>query len=354
MREILCWVEIENDGTPTGASLETLEEAAQIAAAWGGRVVALVLRGAALTDDLEERLAVGLGGRGATQVLVATHPHLATYSTEGWCHTLAWLLRDSSFGLCVGPNSPNGADFMPRLAARLDAPLLTDCLALAPTEGGGLRLTCPAYGNRLHLLYEVEAASMRASRPLLATLRPGVRGLAGQATQGQASVQLLNLDGLDLDFSGTRSLGVLPPDPRTVDIVEAERIVAVGLGLPLETGVRLASDLAGCLGAAVGGTRPVVDKGWLPFSRQIGTTGRSVAPRLYVALGISGAGQHTGGLRGARLIVSINRDRSAPMMALSDLAIVGDAAEIVPLLINKLTARPQVEPTERKLVGNVA
>ena len=145
----------------------------------------------------------------------------------------------------------------------------------------------------------------------------------------------------------TRAQAIVPPAPDTVDLVEAERIVAVGLGLPHPLGVKLAYELAADLGAAVGGTRPIVDKGWLPFERQIGTTGRSVAPRLYIAMGISGASQHTGGIRGARTIIAINPDRSAPLMALADLAIVGDAAEIVPLLLKLLAARhPKIVDAE--------
>jgi electron transfer flavoprotein alpha subunit len=121
-----------------------------------------------------------------------------------------------------------------------------------------------------------------------------------------------------------------------VDISEAERIVAGGLGVGGPEGMNLLQQLAERLGAAVGGTRVLVDRGWLPFERQIGSTGKTVAPRLYVALGISGASQHTSGMTGSKTVVVVNTDRTAPMFGLADLGVVGDMRQIVPALLKRL------------------
>jgi electron transfer flavoprotein alpha subunit len=331
--EILCWLEIE-EGVLTGASLELLGEAAEIASIWQARVVGLVLTDFIL-GRAQEELAATAGKYGADELRPVEHPALAAYSTEAYGWALSEIITSQPYSAVLAPASSNGSDLFPRLAARLDLGLVTDCLRLAGSSDGKLHLTRPVYGDRLHAVYEAEA---NQGRPVLATFRPGSRGLSVLKGGGPAQVRSLTLRSEPGERHVT-SLGVVPPDPRTVDIVEAERIVAVGLGVSPAPGIEQAQALAGCLQAALGATRPVVDKGWLPFPRQIGTTGRSVSPRLYLALGISGAGQHTGGLRGAKIIISVNQDRSAPMMALADLPIVGDTAQIVPILIRKLQER---------------
>ncbi len=328
--DILCWVELE-EGVPTTASLELLGEAAEVARVWQGLVVALVLT---VTLDSTE-LALTLGSFGADELLIAQDPTFSTYCTEYYTGAVAEIIKSQSWAAIFAPASPNGSDFMPRLAARLNGSLVTDCLRLTGDSEGKLRLTRPIYGDRLHSQFEAE---LREGQPILATLRPGVRGVNILPNRAPAKIRHLELSS-DSDYQRTISLGITPPDPRSVDIVEAERIVAVGLGVSHTPGIEQARTLADNLGAALGATRPVVDKGWLPFPRQIGTTGRTVTPRLYIALGISGANQHIGGVRGAKVIVSINPDRSAPMMALSDLAIVGDAAQIVPILNENLRSK---------------
>jgi len=333
MTDILCWIELE-DGAPTTASLELLGEAAEIARVWQAQVVALVLS-ETLEANIQTELALVLGSYGADELLIAEHPTLASYCTERYTWAVAEIVKSESYSALLAPASPNGSDFMPRLAARLNAALVTDCLRLTGDLSGKLRLTRPVYGDRLHTLYEAEPSE---GQPILATLRPGVRGVSILPGRAAAKIRQLVLDG-EPGQQRSLSLAITPPDPRSVDIVEAERIVAVGLGVSRTPGIEQAQTLADTLGAALGATRPVVDKGWLPFPRQIGTTGRTVAPRLYIALGISGANQHIGGIRGAKVIVSINPDRSAPIMALSDLAIVGDAAQIVPILVKSLRSK---------------
>ena len=329
-KNVICWIELE-DGLPSAASLELLGEASEVARAWGSDLAALVL-----TDVADNQAAwlAKLGQYGTQWVLVALHPLLATYEGDAYCAALTQILAQQAWTALLAPATANAADFVARLAARLEVAVVSDCVRLAATADGGLNLIRPVYSDRLHSHYHfvpVDAAK------IIATFRPGARGLDLRPKPQQAALQIIKVN-IEPTAVRTHSIAIVPPAPNTVDLVEAEKIVAVGLGLPHPLGVNLAYELAADLGAAVGGTRPIVDKGWLPFERQIGTTGRSVAPRLYVAMGISGASQHTGGIRGARTIIAINPDRSAPLMALADLAIVGDAAEIVPLLLKLLAA----------------
>ncbi len=330
-KNVICWIELE-DGSPSAASLELLGEASEVARAWDGKLTALVLSD---TADNQAAWLAKLGQYGTQSVLVALHPLLATYESDAYQEALTQVLAQQDWTAFFAPATANVADFVARLAARLEVAVVSDCVRLAATTDGGLNLTRPIYSDRLHSHYHFEPA---ATAKIIATFRPGARGVDLRPQSQAADLQIVNVT-IEPSQVRTRSLAIVPPAPDTVDLVEAERIVAVGLGLPHPLGVKLAYELAADLGAAVGGTRPIVDKGWLPFERQIGTTGRSVAPRLYIAIGISGASQHTGGIRGARTIIAINPDRSAPLMALADLAIVGDAAEIVPLLLKLLAAR---------------
>jgi electron transfer flavoprotein alpha subunit len=136
-----------------------------------------------------------------------------------------------------------------------------------------------------------------------------------------------------------RSLRRLPPDPASVGLAEADRIVAAGLGIGTRDGLAAVERLAGLLHAAVGGSRPLADRGWLPFERQIGVTGQVVSPSLYVAIGISGATQHTGGLKDVGTLVAINTDAACPMMSRADLAVTGDAADVLRALSDLLEER---------------
>ncbi len=335
-KDVACWIELEN-GQPSRASLELLGEAAQVAQAQGGQLIGLVVADPA--DLPRQTLAETLGRYEVDRLEYLTASGLAIYSTEAYCQALTQGLNQIEWGLLLLPASPDGTDLSPRLAARLGLELVSGCIQISLTGPDGLRFTRPLFDNRLHAVYESRA------NQVLATFEPGARG---QSLPGRLRMPELYEQKVTLDTSRikSRSTGFIPPDPARVDIVEAERIVAVGLGLTYPAGLTLAQQLASQLEAAIGATRPVVDKGWLPFPRQIGTTGRSVTPRLYIALGISGAGQHTGGLKGAGTIISINKDRTAPMMALADLALVGDAAEVLPLLLRKLAARRKTRRVE--------
>ena len=255
--------------------------------------------------------------------------------------TLAQVL--AGVDMVVLPASPDGRDLAPRLAAILGRPLLAGAVRCAPDEVEVTRLD-----DRLSVRVGVDG-------PVLVTLRPGLRGTLGPAESTQVSA--LSLDAPEPSWDA-ESVEVLQPEPGVVDLAEARRIVGAGAGLvpPGADGaavMRLLADVGAALGASAGATRVVTDAGWMSYDRQIGTTGVSVDPELYIAFGISGAAQHVGGLGAPEHVVSVNTDPSCPMTAMSDLGIVADAPAVLAELATRLgvtgpSARPDGAPGPRK------
>jgi electron transfer flavoprotein alpha subunit len=228
------------------------------------------------------------------------------------------------------PGSAGGADIAARLAVRLGAACLFDCAWLR-ADSAGVLVARWAHDDRA-----LERWLVPDGLPLVATVRPGARG-APRPRPRQAQVS--SLTGGAPRVSRLREL---PHDPRSVRLAEAERIVAAGLGIGSADLLPAIQELADLLDASLGASRPVADRGWVPFERQIGTTGQRVAPRLYLAVGVSGASQHLGGIRQAETVVAVNTDPACPMMARATLAAVGDAREVVEALVARLRARREV------------
>jgi electron transfer flavoprotein alpha subunit len=240
------------------------------------------------------------------------------YAPATWAATLAPVLAD--VGVIVLPASPDGRDLAPRLAAELGRPLhagatlvRADRVELARADG--------------RLLVEVAVGA-----PVVATLLPGVRGVEPAAT----GPVVRQLDPPPVRQPDPQVVEVLPPDPATMDLAEARRIVAGGAGLGGPEAFALLERVATALGASMAGTRLVADLGWVGHERYIGTTGVAVDPDLYVAFGISGAVQHVTGLGTPEHVVSVNTDGSAPMMAMADLALVADAPAVLAALVRRL------------------
>jgi electron transfer flavoprotein alpha subunit len=266
--------------------------------------------------------ATALAGAGAERVLVLDAP----YDAQTHAAAVAGAVGEPAAVLLAG--TANGEDLAPRLAARLGAACLLDCAWLRADPGGVLAARW-AHDDRAQ-----ERWLVPTGRPLVATVRPGARG-APRARPREAEVTRLAAG-----EPRVRRLRRLPPDPRSARLAEAERIVAAGLGIGSPDALPAVQELADLLGAALGASRPLADRGWVPFERQIGTTGQQVAPHLYVAVGISGASQHLAGLRSADTIVAINTDPACPMMARATLAAVGDAGEVVAALAAALRGAP--------------
>jgi electron transfer flavoprotein alpha subunit len=247
------------------------------------------------------------------------------FAVDAWSRALAPLVREVP--RLILPASADGRDLAPRLAAVLDRPLLAG--AIRVDEHGAV---LARWDDRL-------AVTVETGGPFVATLVPGVRGALPFDDAPKLST-------VDIRLSGSRDaevLEVLEPDPATADLAEAPRILSAGAGLAKgelsgPESVALLGEVATALGASLGATRVVTDAGWAPFERQIGTTGAVVGPELYVAFGVSGAAQHTGGLGAPKDIVSINTDASAPMTALAGLGLVTDAQALLRELARRLDA----------------
>ena len=311
-------------GALTASALECVQEARELADAIGGGVHVL-LPGHGVAGLVDE-----LAAYGADAITVIEHESLYQFSGHGWLAALEPVLKTLAPTLFLAPDTSHVRAWLPRLTVRWRVPLVTGCVQVKSSATGQIEVIRPTYSGARH-----ERLVFPATASVLVTLIPGARGLGASHSGRHAEVTRLMPDLNPAAFCD-RTVERLPPDPHTVDISEAERIVAGGLGVGGPEGMELIGKLADRLGAAVGGTRVVVDRGWLPFERQIGTTGKTVAPRLYLALGISGASQHTSGMTGSETVIAVNTDRTAPMVGLADLGIVGDLHQVIPALLAEL------------------
>lgn len=315
--------EIE-DGALTTSTVECVAEAREIADALGA-TVRVLLPGHNVAGLVDE-----LAAYGADAVTLIEHEALSHFSADGWLAALAPVLKAAAPALVLAPDTGHTRAWLPRLAARWRVPLVSGCSQVRASADGQIELTRLVHGGALQ-----EEIVCPDSATLFATLLPGARDVGAPCPMCRAEITHLTPD-LDPAAWRDRTVCHIPPDPRTVDISEAQRIVAGGLGVGGPEGVELLWKLADRLDAAVGGTRAISDRGWLPEDRFIGTTGKVVAPKLYLALGISGATQHTGGMARSETVIAVNTDRSAPIFALADLGIVGDLHQIVPALLTRL------------------
>jgi electron transfer flavoprotein alpha subunit len=263
-------------------------------------------------------------------VLVVDAPALAQYTADGYVTALASMIQQDAPALVLFPHTYQTRDFVPALAARLGRTLVTDVTAINRTEGRTV-YSRPVFQGKLSA--EVEAVG---PAPHLISLQVGAFR-ADAAKRGASAAPIKKLS-VSVDASALRQ----KPEPpfqearQAVDLSQAERIVSVGRGIKGQENLKIAEDLAKALGAEIAASRPICDAGWLPMDRQIGSSGQTVAPKLYVALGISGAIQHLVGMKGSRTIVAINKDPEAPIFEIADYGIAGDLFEIVPALIAEL------------------
>jgi electron transfer flavoprotein alpha subunit len=314
----------QREGRLKNVGLEAIGEASRLGAQ-SARPVIAVLIGAEI-----EALADELGRAGASRVLLAEHASLRFYSAESYCGILAEAaqrLRPAAIFLGA---TAMGKDLGPKLAARLRSPLATDCLAMQMEPDGTLVATRAVYGGKLR-------AVVKSRLPLLqvASLRPNMFSVSPNANGGTVAVERLPVSSQPTTpravVRGTEQAGA-----RTVELTEASIIVSGGRGLKGPENFKLVEELAAALGAAVGASRAAVDAGWKPHSYQVGLTGKTVSPQLYIACGISGAIQHQAGMSSARVIVAINTNASAPIFKLATYGVIGDLFEALPLLTEEV------------------
>ena len=311
----------QRDGKLNRATWETVAAAQQLA---GGMPITIAVLGAS-TGGVPQELATAAVG----EVLVAEHPALDPYTPDAYATACRALIESASPTFVLLPHSYQTRDFAPLLAARLGKPLITDVTGMTGT-GSGASFTRPMFQGKL-------AAQVQpvGSPPSLVTMQIGA--LRADAAQKGGSAAVKRVD-LQIDPATIRQTPEAPfrEAKQAVDLAQAERIVAVGRGIKSKENIPLAEKLAKAMDAEVAASRPICDNGWLPMERQIGSSGQTVAPKLYVALGISGAIQHLVGMKGARTIVAINKDAEAPIFEVADYGIVGDLFEIAPALIAEM------------------
>jgi electron transfer flavoprotein alpha subunit len=319
MAGILAFAEAR-DGDIRKAAHEAITAARSVAGDLGAEVHALVIGGPGTAEG-----AADLGRFGATRVLVAEDDRFAHYDADGYAAVVKERISSGDYQAVVFTATALGKDLAPRVAARLGVDCTTECTALE-VEDGTLVATRPRLAGKVFARQRLEAA------PAIVTVRPNVfmpkpgdgsaetEQVEVQAGEGRAVVREVKAG------SGEK-----------LDVSEASVIVSGGRGLREPDNFKLLEELAGALnGAAVGASRAVVDAGWRPHAEQVGQTGKTVAPTLYFAIGISGAIQHLAGMRTSKTIVAINKDPDAPIFQVADYGIVGDLFEIVPRLTEEL------------------
>jgi electron transfer flavoprotein alpha subunit len=275
-----------------------------------------------------------------TEVIAVTHDLLANYTADGYTKALADLIAAEQPEMVWLPHTYQTRDFAPRLAARLDRALITDCIEVKPHSASSASGASGA--NGLAFVRPMFQAKLAADvvplgpAPHLVTFQIGAYRV-DQLSRGASPAPVRTV-------AATLAAGDIRQQPeapfreakQAVDLTQAERIVSVGRGIKAQEHIALAQQLAQALGAELAASRPICDAGWLPMDRQVGSSGQTVAPKLYLALGISGAIQHVVGMKGARTIVAVNKDAEAPIFEIADYGIVGDLFEIVPAIINAL------------------
>ena len=304
-----------NDGVLRGASLEVVAAARQL----GAGPVTVLVPGAGVAAA-----AATVAGAGVDRVLTVDDPSLAAYTTDAYAAAAEAAVRAVSPAVVLFSGTTAGRDLAPRLAARFSAGLAANATALR-MDGGALVATRPVLGGRV-------SSEVTVRGPLaMASVGPGAFDKA-ESGQGAVPVEALTVDMAAAPKRVTVTGVSKAADGGGARLEDADIIVCGGRGLKEPQNFKLVEELAGTLGAAVAASRAVVDAGWRHHHEQIGQTGKTVAPKLYIAVGISGAVQHNVGMQGSEFIVAINRDPDAPIFKIANFGIVGDLFEIMPEL----------------------
>jgi electron transfer flavoprotein alpha subunit len=313
----------QKDGVLNRASWEAVAAAQQL-----GGPVKIVLPGAAVGA-----VAAELAQADVAEVIALEHDALSAYTADGFVQALAALVTAEPASHLVFTHTYQTRDYAPKLAARLDRALVTDCVGLKAGGAGGDApvFVRPMFQNKVNADVVLEGPA-----PHLATFQIGA--FRADAVKKGAAAAPVRTVAASVDAGSIRQKPEAPfrEAKQAVDLTQAERIVSIGRGIKSEEHIALARQLADALHAELAASRPICDSGWLPMERQVGSSGQTVAPKLYLALGISGAIQHVVGMKGARTIVAINKDPEAPIFEIADYGIAGDLFEVVPEMVKAL------------------
>ena len=312
----------QRGGRLNRASWEVIAAAQQLAA---GDAITVVVPGADVSAAGQE-----LSAAAVSEVVLLQHAALEPYTPDGYVQALHAFVQASAPSLVLFPHTYRTRDFAPALAARLERSLITDCTGVRQ-QGGTRTFARPMFQGKL-----TADVVPQGDTPHLVSFQIGAYRMDA-AARGTAAVRAMEAS---VDPARIRQQPDAPFQEAkgSVDLSQAERIVAVGRGIKNQESIALAQTLAAALGAEVAASRPICDAGWLPMERQIGSSGQTVAPKLYVAIGISGAIQHVVGMKGARTIVAINKDADAPIFEVADYGIAADLFEVLPALTDAVKA----------------
>jgi len=332
MEQSQIWIFMEQRaGVLNDVGLELLGKAREMAEASGSTVTALLL-GAEVAPLADKIIA-----HGADTVLIAAHPKLEPYRLLPYTAVLARCCREFHPSILLFGATSLGVELAPRLAARLNTGLSAHCIDLQLDADGNLLQMVPGWGGGV-----VATIRCPQHRPQMATVMPGVMKKIQPSPRTGRVVYLAVGD--DLDDSGPTVLEVHRDEPKALPLEQAEVVVAGGWGVGGPEGWKLVEELAGLLGGAVGATRPPVDEGWANDAQMIGQSGKTIRPRLYIGVGISGMSHHVVGMDGSEVVVAINSDPKAPIFEVADICIVGDFRKIIPPLLEEIHLRLGANP----------
>ena len=349
------WVFCEQrEGKLMNTDFELISEGRKLADERGSKLVGILLGGEGIEAAARE-----LGGYGADRVIVCEDPALAVYTTDAYCDVICDVVMEKKPEVLLIGASNIGRDLGPRVAARLHTGLTADCTHLDidmnkyvqflresstidvdsvkfKMEDTNLKMTRPAFGG--HLMATIICPRFR---PCMATVRPGVMK-KNPFDQAKADACVIEKPAFTLSEADVKTevTEVVKAAKKLVDLIGADFIVSVGRGISkdVEGGIKLAEELAAELGGVVGGSRATIDSGWLSADHQVGQTGKTVHPKVYVALGISGAIQHKAGMQDSECIIAVNKNDTAPIFEIADYGICGDLFKVTPLLTEAIRA----------------
>lgn len=324
-KDLWVFVETNEDGSAKNVGIELLAPGGELARKMGGELVAVVIgssTGAAMDEAAR---------RGAQMIISVDAPEFEQYTTDAYSHALCALIEKYGPSALLIGATPNGRDLGPRVACRLKTGLTADCTGLdIDDESGCVAWTRPTFGGNL-----MATIICPDRRPQMGTVRPGVFKKGNEVSP---NARIIHEDlRVPAEMIRTSVLEIIKDlDAQGVDLEGAEIIVSGGRGVGGADGFAPVRALAEALGATVGASRAAVDAGWISHVHQVGQTGKTVGPKLYIACGISGAIQHLAGIAGADVIVAVNKDPEAPIFGVANYGIVGDLFEVLPVLTDEI------------------
>jgi len=315
----------QRQGKWNNASFETLVAAQQIASVTSETVSAVII-GKGVAELAEE-----IAGKNVADVLLVEHELLENYTPDGYCVALKQVIEAAKPDLVLFPHTYQVRDFAPKLAAFLGKGMVGDCVGFR-NESGKLVFVRQMFQGKT-----VADVTFTGAAPWFASFQSGAfrSDLLAAHAIGKAPVNAMSVE-LKPEQIRTKPLELFKEAKSSVDLTQAPLIVAIGRGIKAPENIAQAEALAKAMGAEIAASRPICDEGWLPMERQIGSSGQTVAPKLYMALGISGAIQHVVGMKGARTIVAVNKDQNAPIFEIADYGVVGDIFEVMPAITEEL------------------